>query len=717
MKRFLSLLTFMALALSLCAGCAGKPAEASGISETASTAAQAGPERDWEAVRQGFFNVPELPGLSAMEDAGQVNAASVFKLYNVVWPGGQDAVAQAKENYNPGSFKGDFVLWGQYRYGCVLNDGSEGFLVDEDGALRLEAAEHTPENGHYALHLSSALIKELEAAGFSPETTEVCALNVTDGLYGILFYDGEKERLQYTNGKIDQGLEIDRLYTMEELFDALLAPQTIPPATLPDVSPAPSTETHPSAPTQATQTQEAASQGGIPQMADDPALLAFEVDAGGITGLRIYNHQNLTYVSAPSYTLKDQVSSAFSHWDGWESEQLGSPVAGLSMLELEQEDGGKYSYTFYENGIETVYAPVDGEAGAVHTWAADGMNSQKVYGGLLDVLRAAYDGQQKGPAWLGVMRKSRVQRITVSDRNPEYAGSDAVSRSFTPGQAEFDRLFSDLQKIRVKPDSFDNRISDLGADSALVQVEFTNGVTYKVMVDDSAVCITSNDMSFPVKYDLLMIGGDLPAGPDGCHFREIANPSAGEKRVPNTAKPVIYLYPEAKTDVTVKLDYQGDFTCTYPAYQDGWRVTAYPDGRLVNRADGSEHYYLFWEGDEPVDWEFERGFVVKGSEAQAFLTEKLSYMGLTPREYNDFIVYWLPELQQNDYNLITFSTEQYEELAPLKVSPQPDSILRVHMVYKAIPAPIEIPEQVLSSFARRGFTVVEWGGSRAFSSF
>lgn len=50
------------------------------------------------------------------------------------------------------------------------------------------------------------------------------------------------------------------------------------------------------------------------------------------------------------------------------------------------------------------------------------------------------------------------------------------------------------------------------------------------------------------------------------------------------AKPVIYLYPEKETTVTVKLDYAGALTCTYPAYGDGWTVTACPDGTLTDNA-------------------------------------------------------------------------------------------------------------------------------------
>ena len=49
-----------------------------------------------------------------------------------------------------------------------------------------------------------------------------------------------------------------------------------------------------------------------------------------------------------------------------------------------------------------------------------------------------------------------------------------------------------------------------------------------------------------------------------------------------SAKPVIYLYPEQETTVSVSLDYAGTLTATYPAYEDGWTVTAEPDGTLYD---------------------------------------------------------------------------------------------------------------------------------------
>ncbi len=60
------------------------------------------------------------------------------------------------------------------------------------------------------------------------------------------------------------------------------------------------------------------------------------------------------------------------------------------------------------------------------------------------------------------------------------------------------------------------------------------------------------------------------------------------------AKPVIYLYPEVETAVTVRLDYDGQLTCTYPAYDGGWTVTAQADGTLTD-GNGQSYNYLYWE--------------------------------------------------------------------------------------------------------------------------
>lgn len=177
-----------------------------------------------------------------------------------------------------------------------------------------------------------------------------------------------------------------------------------------------------------------------------------------------------------------------------------------------------------------------------------------------------------------------------------------------------------------------------------------------------------------------------------------------------TKKPVIYLYPTSEQSVSVKLDYYGELTCTYPEYKNGWNVIAKPDGTLTNIEDKREYSYLYWEGISKNQWDMSKGFVIKGEDTKEFLQEKLEYMGLTPKEYNEFIVYWLPIMQENKYNLITFAGEDYENLAKLNITPKPDSILRVMMLFKSLDKPIEVEAQEIKSFERKGFTVVEWGG-------
>lgn len=187
------------------------------------------------------------------------------------------------------------------------------------------------------------------------------------------------------------------------------------------------------------------------------------------------------------------------------------------------------------------------------------------------------------------------------------------------------------------------------------------------------------------------------------------DPSGPSSYPPGVSKPVIYLYPEAETQVSVSLDYHGELTATWPPYEGGWAVTARPDGTLFDR-DGEEYYCLFWEGEGGFEPDFSEGFCVSGEDTGEFLRDTLSAMGLTPREYNEFILYWLPRMEQNPYNIISFQGENYTEAAALSISPQPDSVLRVMMCWKAAGEQTPINPQEIPAFERRGFSVVEWGG-------
>ena len=176
-------------------------------------------------------------------------------------------------------------------------------------------------------------------------------------------------------------------------------------------------------------------------------------------------------------------------------------------------------------------------------------------------------------------------------------------------------------------------------------------------------------------------------------------------------KPVIYLYPTKPTNVSVKLDLDGILSCTYPKYNNGWNVKAMPDGTLYD-TKGMQYDYLFWEGKSEYTFDFSTGYCVKGEDTESFLETKLEELGLNRHEANDFITYWLPKMEGNKYNIISFQTKAYTDHAKLNISPNPDTMIRVFMTYKASDIWKEMKEEKIDiTPVRSGFTVVEWGGA------
>jgi len=193
-------------------------------------------------------------------------------------------------------------------------------------------------------------------------------------------------------------------------------------------------------------------------------------------------------------------------------------------------------------------------------------------------------------------------------------------------------------------------------------------------------------------------------------FSKIEN---SEPDLPTPEKPVIYLYPIEPTVVEVTMETIGaEFTLTIPAYGDGWRVLAHPDGTLQNLADGKEYPYLFWESVDHGSWPyFNTGFLVARADLEEFLREKLTLLGLLPVEYEEYLEYWLPSLLPNEFTLIHFAGKIYDSTYPLTITPEPDSLLRVHTVFKAATGREGIAPQTLEPFERHGFAVIEWGGT------
>ncbi len=179
-------------------------------------------------------------------------------------------------------------------------------------------------------------------------------------------------------------------------------------------------------------------------------------------------------------------------------------------------------------------------------------------------------------------------------------------------------------------------------------------------------------------------------------------------------KPVIYLYPQKETELSVRVAPNGGFTYTNPPYNGGWRVLAYPNGIVKDLSTDKTYPYLFWEGIGLNYPQQETGFVVKAQDLNSFLSQKVSLLGLKGREATDFLDYWVPRLQglNQPYIKISFlKKEQMDEIAPLELSVKPNSVIRVMMTAKGLDSFEQLPQQELPvPQERSGFSFVEWGG-------
>ena len=226
----------------------------------------------------------------------------------------------------------------------------------------------------------------------------------------------------------------------------------------------------------------------------------------------------------------------------------------------------------------------------------------------------------------------------------------------------------------------------------------------------TAPSLGSND-GIGTSNDSIGSGGGNHASPSGNGFTTATG----------VGKPIIYLYPTEDEDIAIKLDFTGKLVTTYPKFDPaigGWKVHANPQGQLVDLRDRREYSYIYWNGEtNAFKPSFDEGFVVKGVDSRHFLQEKLAALGLSPRESNDMIVYWLPYLEKNPFNLIHFAHEEYTSIAKLEIVPKPDSLLRVFLVFKGINQPTTVKPQTLEPFQRKGFSVVEWGGTEIGGSW
>lgn len=259
--------------------------------------------------------------------------------------------------------------------------------------------------------------------------------------------------------------------------------------------------------------------------------------------------------------------------------------------------------------------------------------------------------------------------------------------------------------------------ADALQDSELVEVGKTDtGRAVYALKDKASALVTKAYDEYKQSYDNPLSLDDYIAN----HGLLIIKNTSGDQLVyvrgqlsmgGGCAKPVVYLYPTTTTRVTVRIG--ADVTLSDPFYPQatGWQnVLARPDGQLTY--NGSQYDSLFWEGTGYGDYpEIGSGTVVKRTAVVATMKRQLAEQGLHAKEIADFVEFWQDKIPNKPYVRLTWlTTEQMNTLAPLYISPKPDTLIRVFLDMGGFDTPVALPAQKLVSTFRSGFTVVEWGG-------
>jgi len=175
-------------------------------------------------------------------------------------------------------------------------------------------------------------------------------------------------------------------------------------------------------------------------------------------------------------------------------------------------------------------------------------------------------------------------------------------------------------------------------------------------------------------------------------------------------KPNIYIYPQVKTTISVKIDFPegGEIIESIPDYGKRWNITVDTNGLIDN-----SYSYLFYESIQPDIWQHNEGWIIKKTDLKDFFDNNMSDYGFFGQEIQDFIDYWIPRLTDSEFYAIYPQNKMIiENTIKLSFSKEPDNLLRLFYVIQEvaeIPSSKTIEPKIDKLFKRDGFFVVEWG--------
>ncbi|KAG1844211.1 hypothetical protein DFJ58DRAFT_31306 [Suillus subalutaceus] len=181
-------------------------------------------------------------------------------------------------------------------------------------------------------------------------------------------------------------------------------------------------------------------------------------------------------------------------------------------------------------------------------------------------------------------------------------------------------------------------------------------------------------------------------------------------------KPVIYLYSPSDIDVSVKLSLIPEWCLSviYPIVTTEdhgqrleWNIRTHQDGSLTEHNSGLDVSYLFWEAEtnsqafpwspaskpqsvdtfNPISSSLDDmdSIVIPVDKATVYLDKSLKGLGLHTEARTSFITYWLPSIHKHEYIALRFVPQAaYERAASLSISPQPDVVTRVFMLFRGV---------------------------------
>lgn len=260
----------------------------------------------------------------------------------------------------------------------------------------------------------------------------------------------------------------------------------------------------------------------------------------------------------------------------------------------------------------------------------------------------------------------------------------------------------------------------------LLTIQSQNTKTVTTQTDTFTLELDTNDRYIVVNFNRQMVYVEgLPIQSQHEYEVEIDLISVEKGVEIRLEKPVIYLYADKKTKVNLQLNTTQELSFTYPkiSASNSWDFSCDGSGELI--LAGKKYPYLFWEA-KTNHFEFKRkegktpGELVHKDSIVDFLEQRLDQLHFNSREKTDFITYWAPKMSENNYVFMQFLIDEaYDEIATIQTTPKLDGARRVFLLYRGFdvkPVLMNTEKQQFPSFSRKGFYLLEWGGSQLSTS-